>query len=116
MNFWESANPFSSFLGKMLISQTQEKVIKKVKAPKIFLPPLISIDKSVIDNFYKHQEILMDYVATCKQVDVDKLYITSPLARLVTYSLRNAITILIEHEHRHINQAIRVKQLKDFPD
>jgi hypothetical protein len=58
----------------------------------------------------------MDYVATCKQVDVDKLYITSPLARLVTYSLRNAITILIEHEHRHINQAIRVKQLKDFPD
>lgn len=33
----------------------------------------------------------------------------------VTYSLIDALEFLFEHEHRHINQAIRVKETAEFP-
>ena len=46
---------------------------------------------------------------------MDKTIITSPPVQFVTYSLRDAFQFLIQHEHRHINQAIRVKVNRSFP-
>ncbi|HYV55678.1 MAG TPA: hypothetical protein VE933_13915, partial [Chitinophagaceae bacterium] len=40
---------------------------------------------------------------------------TSPVIRMVTYILRDAFQFLIQHEHRHINQATRVKRNDNFP-
>ncbi|MDP4261159.1 MAG: hypothetical protein Q8941_01395 [Bacteroidota bacterium] len=68
-----------------------------------------------MERFYKHPDILLEYSTACRAINLDKTPITYPVSKIVTYSLRNAITILIQHEHRHINQAIRVKQHKDFP-
>lgn len=116
MSFWENRNPFSGFFGKMLISQVQEIPGKKLNAPKIFSPYQTKIDAVILERFHKHLDSLLGYIAACSRVDIDKMHITSPVSKLVTFSLRNLITILIQHEHRHINQAIRVMQAKDFPE
>ncbi len=115
MSFWEKRSPFSRLMGKMLAEQMQEKVKKRVKAPKIFMPSFSQIDLGVLERFHKHLDSLLEYIAACKTVDLDTTYISSPVSKFITYSLRHAITILIQHEHRHINQAIRVKQAKEFP-
>ena len=46
---------------------------------------------------------------------VDKTIINSPLIPIVTYNLRDTFQFLIQHEHRHINQAIKVKANEGFP-
>jgi hypothetical protein len=115
MSFWEKWNPFSILFGRMLVNQLQEKVKKPTKAPKVFIPSSGQIDIGVIERFHKHLDTLMEYIAACKTIDLDKTHITSPVSKFITYSLRNAITILIQHEHRHINQAMRLKIKKDFP-
>ena len=115
MTFWEKWNPFSILFGRMLVSQLQEKVKKPVKAPKVFIPSASQIDIGVIERFHKHLDTLLEYIASCKTIDLDKTHITSPVSKFITYSLRNAITILIQHEHRHINQAVRMKSLI-FPE
>jgi hypothetical protein len=114
ISFWEKWNPFQVLFGRMLVIQLQEKVKKPVKTPKVFIPSS-RIDAGITDRFHKHLDTLLEYIAACKTIDLDKTHITSPVSKFITYSLRNAITILIEHEHRHINQAIRVKKVKDFP-
>ena len=34
---------------------------------------------------------------------------------IVTYNLRDAVTLLTTHKHRHISQAMRVKMSEGFP-
>jgi hypothetical protein len=115
MTTWERWSPFSALFGKILVSQLKENVKRKVNAPKIFVPSASNIDAGIIERFHKHLDSLLEYIAAFRDVDLDKTYITSPISKLVTYSLRNAVTLLVQHEHRHINQAIRVKAKEEFP-
>ncbi len=114
MSTWEQVNPFSRILGKMVAQQTQEKIVKKMKTPRIFNPSSSQIDLGIIERFHKHLDSLLEYIGNFRTVNLDQLHITSPVSGFVTYSLRNAITILIPHLHRHINQALRVKALTTF--
>jgi hypothetical protein len=116
MSRWEKWSPFSGFLGKMLANQLQENAVKKLNAPRMFLPAESNIDPGVLDRFHKHLDTLRNCITGCQHADLDKTHITSPAIKFVTFSLRNAITILAQHEHRHINQAISVKNAKQFPE
>jgi len=115
MTNWQRWNPLGIFFGRMLVNQMSEDVKRKVITPKVFRPSENPIDIGVVDRFLKHQDTLLDLIDACRRVDLDKTQITSPVSKVVTYSLRNGILILISHEHRHINQALRVKQHKEFP-
>ena len=115
MTIWERWSPFSGICGRILVHQLQEQVKKKMKAPRVFLPSAGKTDIGIIERFHKHQDVLLEYIARCDKVDLDRTYITSPSIKIVTYSLRSAIKILIQHECRHINQACRVKLEENFP-
>ncbi|MDZ4793336.1 MAG: DinB family protein [Bacteroidota bacterium] len=114
MSFWENWSPLSGLFGTMLVSQIQEQPRKKLNTPKIFTPGGSTIDPGILERFHKHLDSLLDYIATFIRTDIDKTHITSPVSKVVTYSLRKAILILIQHEHRHINQALQVKTANDF--
>jgi hypothetical protein len=115
MNFWENWSPLGGLFGKILVSQVKEISRKKLNAPGIFYPSQSDIDMGIEERFNKHLDSLLNYIADCNIMDVDKTHITSPVSKLVTYSLRNAIILIIQHLHRHINQAIKIKSLKEFP-
>ena len=114
MSGWQRWSPFSGLFGRMLISQTQEQPVTKVKSPKIFLPDSNTIDPGVLDRFLKHIDTLIEYISFFRREDLDRTKISSPVSAIVTLSLRNAITLLVQHEYRHINQAIRIKKSGDF--
>lgn len=115
MRSWERWNPLNRLFGKVMISYIQEKPRRKLTAPKIFRPADDPVDAGIIERFHKHLDTLLDCITLYEKVDVDKTHISSPVSGLITYSLRNAIILVIQHEHRHINQAIRIKLAKDFP-
>jgi hypothetical protein len=109
MNFWEKWSPFTSLCGKLLKQQLQEQPKKKRKAPKKIQPSAGEMKMEIIERYYKSLDHFLEYISNCKKIDIDKTIITSPILRIVTYSLRDAFQFLIQHEHRHLNQAIRVK-------
>ena len=115
MNFWEDHSPFSAVCGRILKDQLQEKVKRKLKAPKRFEPSQSEIKMEVIERYHQNLDGFLELISNCQNIDIDKTIITSPALRIVTYSLRDALYFLIQHEHRHINQAIRVKKNEDFP-
>lgn len=69
----------------------------------------------VIERYHQNLDGFLELISKCQNIDIDKTIITSPALRIVTYSLRDALHFLIQHEHRHINQAVRVKRNEDFP-
>ncbi|MEO5947487.1 MAG: DinB family protein [Chitinophagaceae bacterium] len=112
---WEKFNPLKKFWGSVLVLQTQEKVRHKIIAPRLFQPPENERREDILTGFNKHFDEIVLKLNSCLDADLDKVYVISPISGLVSYSLRNAITIIIGHERRHINQAIRIKESKDFP-
>lgn len=115
MSFWEKWSPFSRLFGKMLTDQVQEEPRRKMIAPRVLRPSTSKIDPGIYERFNKHLDSLQEYIGLCTQKDLDRIKVSSPVSKFITYSLRNAFRLLTQHEHRHLNQAIRIKQAKEFP-
>jgi hypothetical protein len=115
MSYWQRYSPFSKKLGQILKNQLQEQVTKKMTAPKKIRPTAGKMNLDLIEDYYKNLDSFLDYISKCIAVNVDKIVITSPITSIITYSLRDALQFLVQHEHRHINQAIRVKANEKFP-
>jgi hypothetical protein len=110
MNFWERNSPFSRTLGRAMKKRLQEQVGRKMKAPQMIRPTKSEFNIVLLDRYDENLDEYLDLILHCKDVDLDKTIITSPILPFVTYSLRDAFQFLLQHEHRHINQAIRVKE------
>ena len=115
MTAWERFSPFSKLFGRLLTGAVQEEATKKMPAPKLFQPTTGTLDLGVIDRFHAHQSALLGYIAACAERDLDTTVITSPPMHFVTYPLRSALQLLVQHQHRHLNQALRVKGHAGFP-
>jgi len=115
MSFWAKYSPFSKVLGRIMKDQLQEQVRRRMKAPKKFLPAASEIEIGILERYYTNLDEFSSLIAKCGNIDLDKTIITSPVVSLVTYSLRDALQFLMQHEHRHINQAIRIKRNENFP-
>ena len=115
MDLWQKYSPFTRLCGRLMKDQLQEQVKKKMIAPKKIQPKKSDKNLSIVDDYYKDLDTFLDLISNCKNADIDKTIITSPTIRIVTYSLRDALSFLIQHEHRHLNQAIRVKANEGFP-
>ena len=115
MSLWQKYNPFSRKFGQLLKDQLQEQPTKKMKAPKKIQPSASNMNLEFVEGYYKNLDSFMDYISKCITVDIDKIIIASPITSIITYSLRDALQFLAQHEHRHINQAIRIKVNEGFP-
>ncbi|HTH56214.1 MAG TPA: DinB family protein [Cyclobacteriaceae bacterium] len=109
-SFWEKWSPFSTFFGKAFVNALSEEPKTKMKTTKVFLPSTSDIDAAIIDRFYQHHDTFMSLISRCAQINLEGVVLTSPGFRFITYHLEDVLTFLIQHEHRHINQAIRVKE------
>jgi uncharacterized damage-inducible protein DinB len=114
MNLWEKYSPFTAICGRIMKDQLQEQVKRKMKAPGKIRPAASALSPQIVEKYLDNLTIFLKYISDCQRVDIDKTVITSPLIGIVTYNLRDAFQFLLQHEHRHINQAIRVKKNENF--
>jgi uncharacterized damage-inducible protein DinB len=113
--FWERHSPFSGLLGRLLIRTLSPEYARKLKTNRKAQPSTSEIDDRIVDRFTRHQSELIEHVREIPQsVDRRSTIVTSPLLRWVTYSLDDCLTILVVHEKRHFQQAMRVMQTEGF--
>lgn len=110
----ESFSPLSGFFGNLLISSLK-KDTRKFKAPTQKIVPPSEIDPNIIKIFAAHQAELVEKIKRTESADWNKITITSPFMKLMTYRLADGYKIIVEHERRHFRQATRVLQAESFP-
>jgi hypothetical protein len=113
--FWESLPWLPAFWGKMLIKAVAPESPRKFKAPKIFHPSSSGVDGTIIRRFIDQQNQVIRYMKATEDLDLEKIKISSPVTQLITYSLMDAYRIIINHEQRHLLQAMRVSEMNGFP-
>lgn len=115
MTFWEKYSPLSGILGKALKSQMKEQVKMKMTTHQKLTPTSSEYELDILHRYKNNLNEFIQLVDKCRNADLDKCIINSPTITWITYSLRDALEFLFEHEHRHLNQAIRVKSHEGFP-
>ena len=113
--FWESLPWLPAFWGKMVIKAVAPESTRKFKAPKIFQPSSSRVDGAIIRRFIDQQNQVIRYMKATKDLDLEKIKISSPVTNLITYSLMDAYRVIITHEKRHLLQAMRVSEMDGFP-
>ena len=113
-SFWENWSPLTGFGGKFLINSLK-KDERKFKAPSPKIVPPSAVDAAIIEKFAAHQAELIEKIKKCESADWQKIVITSPFMKLMTYRLADGFTVVVEHEKRHFRQAQRVTETENFP-
>ncbi len=106
---------FPKLWASLLIKSLDPRTTRKLKSPASFQPSSSDISGSIIDDFVAHQKRVVDSMAATKNLDLDRVIITSPAAPVITYSLMDAFRIMVVHEKRHFLQAKRVTEEMGFP-
>jgi uncharacterized damage-inducible protein DinB len=106
--FLEKHSPLSGFFGRYLINAMRPENPKKMKTSRKAYPSASDIDSGIVMRFEDHQRELGDRICKISPDAALSRIITSPLASVVTYSLDDCLTMLVVHEHRHMQQAKRV--------
>lgn len=115
MTAWEKYSPLTGLWGKLLKEQMKEKVKRKMVTHKLLTPATSSYSLSLLAQYNDNLSTFLELVGYCKNADLDRTVINSPTIKWITYSLRDALEFLFEHEHRHLNQAINVMNTNGFP-
>lgn len=101
--------------GKLLIKSLDPANTKKSKTFPVFQPRQSDIPLTIVEDFAAHNAELIQYFEKLDAVSLHQIIITSPAANFVTYSLRDTVYILTNHEERHVLQAKNVMALSEFP-
>src|SRR6266850_1002911 len=82
ITFWESLPWLPAFWGKMLIKAVAPESTRKLKEPKIFHPSTSSVDEAIISQFTDQQNRVIRYMKATKNLDLEKIKISSPVTHL----------------------------------
>lgn len=114
-SLWEKINPLSNYTGGQMIRTLGRVVKKKYKSPLLFMPSKSNISQNVIPEFIKHQQEIKQLFSVLENDKYKSIVITSPVAALITMPLYDLLNLIVVHEERHIEQAMRLKNNMAFP-
>ena len=103
-----------TLLGKLITKSVMPGNSRKFKTSASFNPIGSSIKVNIIKDFLNQNDEIADLV---KMIDSSKLglKISSPFSKLVRYSIGDSFLLIGSHNLRHLQQAKRVMQNKNYP-
>ncbi len=104
-SLWKSFPAVTNFFGKALVDSLNPESTRKLDAPQIFRPATATYPKSIIADFLQHQKELIALIEKTETIDTEKAIFCSPVAKFVTFTIEDAVNMLLHHERRHFVQA-----------
>jgi hypothetical protein len=100
------------FIRRYIEPSTQKT---RARAPRKSAPVARQIDSSILDRFIASNAKVREVVDCAHGHDVNRIRFRNPYVPLIRFTVGTGLQIIARHNHRHLLQAERVKQLPDFP-
>lgn len=100
-------------LGNYFVKMIKPKADRSIPNPmKTFqkFRPEITTQHDTIHKFLEDQDTLIAYLGKSKDLDLNKIKITSAIGKIITFKLGDAFRFLIGHNQRHVIQMQNVIQ------
>jgi len=109
-NLWTRLPGWPRLMGRMLIRSQAPQATRKFKAPSVAQPSSSAIPADIVHRFVDQHRALVAWMQRLDERRAMGVIMTSPFARVVTYSVLDGCRLMIAHDHRHLQQAARVVQ------
>ena len=114
-SFWEDLPLFPRVWGALVRWGVHPDTRLRIRTITAFYPKSSNLPDTIVMDFARHIDELLALIMTTDSLDHTRVNFTSPLGRAITYSLKDAVTIIITHLERHYRQARAVMELEGFP-
>ena len=94
-------------LAAWFIRQSGPEVKRKLKNPTVFAPKDADVGPGVVAAFLEQQREMDRLLLAAEGADLIRIKVPSPASRLIRFRLGDAFRLMVEHEKRHVLQAIR---------
>jgi hypothetical protein len=111
----ENQKPINyGLVGRYFINMMAPSPSFKIPAPPAIRPQTSQVDPGIIERFLKQQDDIENLGEQASAHDLS-VKVSSPFFRLLRLQLGEAFVVMIQHDHRHLNQAKRVMEREGFP-
>jgi hypothetical protein len=100
------------FIRAYIEPTTQER---RARAPRKIAPVAEQVDASILDRFVESNAGARELVSRAAAHDVNRVRFGNPFLPLIRFTVGTGLQIVARHNHRHLLQAERVRQLGEFP-
>lgn len=83
--------------------------------PPSFRPRRETVEGSALETFFAEQVRLQALLDESRGLDLDRIRVFSPAVRFLRFHACDVFRMLVEHEKRHLGQAVRVASEPGFP-
>ena len=101
-------NFFPKFFGKLILKGVDPNTKRKVKTGGVFEPAQSNLQPDIIEKFNSSQKQLHEFLDNNAEDIKNRKVIPSPLNKHIVYHFDTVIDIIVNHQKRHFNQAMRV--------
>lgn len=105
-----------TILGTMITKGVDPANVKTTKTFKVFFPNSSNIEQSILDDYVKTSKDLISFTEKMKHFDLKKRKFSSPVNFFIRLNLGDPLIFIPKHDERHLNQAEKVKNHKEFPN
>ncbi len=110
------SGPFQyGWLERMILRQTEPPVRRRFSAPRRFRPVHGQPVTAILPTFLHVQRQFAQLAAQADGLDLARVKVSTPMTRLVKFSLGMTLAQAAAHERRHLDQARRVREHTGFP-
>ena len=104
----------STPFGILFIGLLRPGTPAKMQTTPLFVPTSGG-DTKIDQRFLKQQEELNELIQQAEGCDLNKVKVTSPAARMISFTLGEALWLQTIHQQLHLEQAHNVCQMDGFP-
>lgn len=115
-SIWQRLPVWPAMFGGLMIRSLTPSATRKLTAPAAARPVFTALPDDIVRRFADQQRQIAAWLATLDQARAERTIMTSPFARVITYSVMDACRLVAAHDRRHMEQARRVMALPEFPN
>jgi hypothetical protein len=86
----------------------------RARAPRKIAPGAM-VDAAILDRFFAGNDETRLVIARAGHHDVNRIRFVNPFVPLLRFTVGTGLEIVTRHRRRHLLQAERIKELRDFP-
>ena len=114
--FWQRVPFVPTFIGREMVKALGRVPRRAIKTSPMFEPTKSMISREIIAGFALHQVRVADYLRFFAQsnLPIERIIIPLPITSVLIVPLSDALTVMVNHEFRHVRQAENVAQSVNF--
>ncbi len=104
------------WFGRWFIGQMEPRSRSRFKAAKTVMPGADGDPEDILQSFVDSHSELRRVLDSWEKVDFNRIRFRSPFAPVLRFTVATGIMIINANDRRHLEQARRSTQSKNFPD